>query len=38
MVILKHQVQKEDEEGSIWLILPHHTPSLKEVRTGTQTG
>ena len=22
----------------IWLVLPHHSPSLKEVRTGTQVG
>jgi hypothetical protein len=21
----------------IWLTLPHHNPSLKEIRTGTQT-
>jgi hypothetical protein len=38
-VVLKHHHQSNfGREGFIWLMLPHHCSSLKEVRTGTQTG
>jgi hypothetical protein len=30
--------KQAEEEGFIWLTLPHCSPSLKKVRTGTQTG
>ena len=27
---------KEERKGFIWLVFPHHSPSLKKVRAGTQ--
>lgn len=31
-----HDQSKLGRKGFIWLTLPHHSPSRKEVRTGTQ--
>ena len=37
--MIKHHDQNElGTKEFIWLICPHHSPSLKEVRAGTQTG
>jgi hypothetical protein len=29
---------KLKRKGFIWLVLPHHSPELKEVRTGLKQG
>jgi hypothetical protein len=34
----RHEQSGLGREGFIWLTLPHHCLSLKEVRTGTHTG
>jgi hypothetical protein len=31
-------VTKTGKKGFIWLIFPGHSPSLEEIRSGTQTG
>ena len=39
LLLLQHHNQKQiEDEGFIWLTLPHGSLSLKEVRMGNQTG
>ena len=37
-MIKGHDQSSLGREGFVWLMLPHHSSSLKEVRTGTQAG
>jgi hypothetical protein len=37
--VIKHCDQSNlERKGLIWLLLPHHSSSSKEVRTGTEAG
>lgn len=39
MAMMKHHDHKQvGRRGFTQLTLPHHSPSLKEVKAGTQTG
>ena len=39
VAVTKHNGQKKiRRERCVWLILPLHTPSLTEVKAGTQAG
>jgi len=39
IAVIKHHDQSNlGRKGSIWLTLPYHCSSMKEIRTGTQTG
>jgi hypothetical protein len=38
IAVMKHNDQKQVGEGFIWLLLPHHHSSSKEVGLGSQTG
>jgi hypothetical protein len=40
IAVMKHREQSylEKKKEFIWLILPHHSSSSKELRTGTQKG